>query len=85
MNLDECASANALWRTLKGHVFGVESDFPPFCSPDGALVFDSAGKAELLSTCFDSKQSRDIVELPQTFHPRPAFCGIAFRAREVGS
>ena len=32
---------------------------------------------------FDSKQSRDIVELPQTCHPRPAFCGIAFRAREV--
>ena len=49
----------------------------------GALVSDPAGKAELLSTWFDSKQSRDIVELPQTCHPRPAFCGIAFRAREV--
>ena len=36
-----------------------------------------------MSTWFDSKQSRDIVELPQTCHPRPAFCGIAFRAREV--
>ena len=82
-NLDDCASANAWWRTLKGHVFGAESDIPPLCSPGGALVSDPAGKAELLSTWFDSKQSRDIVELPQTCHPRPAFCGIAFRAREV--
>ena len=82
-NLDDCASANAWWRTLKGHVFGAESDIPPLCSPGGALVSDPAGKAELLSTWCDSKQSRDIVELPQTCHPRPAFCGIAFRAREV--
>ena len=65
-NLDGCASANAWWRTLKGHVFGPESDIPPLCSPGGALVSDPAGKAELLSTWFDSKQSRDIVELPQT-------------------
>ena len=50
---------------------------PPLCSPGGALVSDPAGKAELLSTWFDSKQSRDIVGLPQTCHPRPAFCGIA--------
>ena len=82
-NLDDCASANAWWRTIKGHVFGAQSDIPPLCSPGGALVSDPAGKAELLSTWFDSKQSRDIVELPQTYHPWPAFCGIAFRAREV--
>ena len=31
----------------------------------------------------DSKQSWDIVELPHTRHPRAAFCGIAFRAREA--
>ena len=64
-------------------MFGAESDIPPFCLPGGALVSDLAGKAELLSTWFDRKQSRDIVELPQTCHPRPAFCGIAFRAHEV--
>ena len=84
--MTSCASANAWWRTLKGHVFGEESDIPPLCSPDGALVSDPAGKAELLSTMFDSKQSRDIVGLLQTCHPRPEFCGIAFRAfraREV--
>ena len=64
-------------------MFGAESDIPPLSSPGGALVSDPAGKAELLSTWFDSKQSRDIVELPQTYHPRPAFCSIVFRAREV--
>ena len=64
-------------------MFGAESDIPPLCSPGVALVSDPAGKAELLSTWFDSKQLRDIVELPQTCHPRTAFCGIAFRAHEV--
>ena len=54
-NLDDCASANAWWRTLKGHVFGAESDIPPLCSPGGALVSDLAGKSELLSTWFDRK------------------------------
>ena len=49
-NLDDCASANAWWRTLKGHAFGAESDIPHLCSPGGALVSDPAGKAELLST-----------------------------------
>ena len=64
-------------------MFGAESDIPPLCSPGGAVVSDPAGKAELLCAWFDSKQSRDIVELPQTCHRRPAFCGIAFRAHEV--
>ena len=82
-NLDDCASANAWWRTLKGRVFAAESDILPLCSPGGDLVSDPAGKTELFSTWFDRKQSREIVELPQTFHPRPAFCAIAFRAREV--
>ena len=82
-NLDDCGSANAWWRTLKGHVFGVESDIPPLCSPGGALVSDPVGKGDLLSAWFNSKQSRDIVELPQTCHRRPALCGIAFRALEV--
>ena len=81
--LDDCASANAWCRALKGHVFGAESDIPPLCSPGGVLVPDPVGKAELLSAWFDSKQSRGIVELPQTCHRRPAFCGIAFTAHEV--
>ena len=35
---------------------------PHLCSPGGALVSDLAGKVELLSVWFDSKQSRNIVE-----------------------
>ena len=66
--LDDCTTANAWWRTLKGHVFGEESDVPLLCSPDGMFVSDLRGNAELLSAWFDSKQSRDIVELPQTRH-----------------
>ena len=46
-----------------GDAFGVESDVPPLCSPGSALISDTAEKAELLSAWFDSKQSRDIVEL----------------------
>ena len=83
LSLDNCASANAWWRTLKGHVFGAESDIPPLCSPDGAPVSDPMGKAELLRAWSDSKQPRDLVELPQTCYPRPAFCRIAIRAHEV--
>ena len=64
-------------------MFGAESDAPPLYSPGGAPISDPAEKSEFLSAWFDSKQSRDIVELLQTCHPRPAFCGIAFRAREV--
>ena len=70
-------------QSQKGHVFGTEPDFPPLCYPCGVLISDPAGKGELLSMWFNSKQSQDIVELPQTCHRMPAFCGIAFRAREV--
>ena len=70
-NLDDCASANAWWRTLKGHEFGAESDIPLLCSLGSALVSDPAGKAELFSAWFDSKQSRDIVELR-----RPVIIGL---------
>ena len=47
-NLDDCASANAWWHTLKGHVFGAESDIPLLCSPGGALVSDPAEKVVLI-------------------------------------
>ena len=54
-------------------MFGAESDIPPLCSPGVALVSDPAGKAELLSTWFDSKQSRDIVELPLEMQKKSVF------------
>ena len=49
----------------------------------GGLVCDSVGKANLLSDHFDSKQSRESVDLPLTCHPSPRFTKFAFRSSEV--
>ena len=64
-------------------MFGADTDVHPLCSHGCALISDPAGKADLFSSWFDSKQSQDNVELPQTCHPRSVFCGIAFRGRKV--
>ena len=37
---NNCASANAWWRTLKCHVLGVKSDIPPPCSPGRTFISD---------------------------------------------
>ena len=37
----------------------------------------------LLSDHFDSKQSREAVDLPLTCHPSPSFTTFAFSSREV--
>ena len=47
-------------------------------------VVDSVGKADLLSDHFDSKQSREAVDLPLTCHPSPSLITFAFRSSEVG-
>ena len=44
---------------------------------------ESVGKADLLSDHFDSKQSREAVDLPLTCHPSPSFTTFAFRSSEV--
>ena len=41
------------------------------------------GKADLLSAHFDSKQSREAVDLPLTCHPSSSLTTFAFRSREV--
>ena len=43
----------------------------------------SVGKADLLSDYFDSKQSREAVDLPLTCHPSPSLITFALRSREV--
>ena len=69
--------------TLKSAVFGSSSSLPPLISVGGALVCESVGKADLLSDHFDSKQSREAVDLQLTCHPSPSLCTIAFRSSEV--
>ena len=59
------------------------SSLPPLVSEGGGLVYESVGKADLLSDHFDIKQSREAVNLPLTCHPSPSFTTFAFRSSEV--
>ena len=69
--------------TLKSPVFGLSSSLPELVGAGGGLVCESVGKADLLSDHFDSKQSRESVDLPLTCHPSLTLTTFAFRSREV--
>ena len=56
-----------------------------FVSEGGGLVCESIGKADLLTDNFDSKLSREAVDLPLTCHPSPSLTTFAFRSRELRS
>ena len=56
---------------------------PPLVSEGGGLVCESVGKADLLSDYFDSKQSREAVDMSLTCHPSPSFTTFPFRSSEV--
>ena len=71
------------WCTLKSAVFGSSSSLPPLVREGGGLVCESVSKADLLSDHFDSKQSREAVDLPLTCHPSPSLTTFAFRSSEV--
>ena len=71
------------WSTLKSAVLGSSSLLPQIVSEDGGLVCELVGKADLLSDHFDSKQSRESVELPPTCYPSPGFTSFAFWSSEV--
>ena len=62
---------------------GSSSSLPPLGSEGGGLVCESVGKADMLSDHFDSKQSREAVDLPLTCHPSPSLTTFAFRSSEV--
>ena len=68
---------------LKSAVFGSSSSLPLLISEGGGLVCESVGKADLLSDHFDSKQSREAVDLPLTCHPSPSLTTFAFMLSEV--
>ena len=71
------------WSTLKSAVFGSISSLPPLVGLGGGLVCETVGKADLLSDHFDSKQSRESVDLLVTCHPSPSLLTFAFRSSEV--
>ena len=65
-------SPHKWWSTLKSAVFGSSSSLPQLVSEGGGLVCESVGKADLPLDHFDSKQSREAVDLPLTCHPSPS-------------
>ena len=76
-------SLHKWWSTLKSAVFGASSSLPPIVSEGGGLVCELIGKADLLSDHFDSKQSREAVDLPLTYHPSPSLTTFAFKSSDV--
>ena len=75
-------SPHKRWSTLKSKV-GSSSSLPPLVREGGGLMCESVGKADLLSDYFDSKQSREAVDLRLICHPSPSFTTFAFRSSEV--
>ena len=76
-------SPNKWWSTLKSTVFGTSSSLSPLVNQGGGLFCESVGKADLLTDHFDSKQSREAVNLPLTCDTSPSLTTFAFRSREV--
>ena len=76
-------SPHKWWSTFKAAVFCSSSSLPPLVSEGGLLVCESVGKADVLSDFFDSKKSRETVDLPLTCHLSPSLTTIAFRLSEV--
>ena len=74
-------SPHKWWSALKAVVFCSSSSLPPLVSECGGLVCESVGNTDLLSDQFDSKQSKDAVDLPLTRHPSPSLTTFAFRAQ----
>ena len=75
------------WSTLKSAaVFGSSVDWslpPVIMKESGGLVCESVGKAEIQSTHFDGKPSKDPIDLPSTCHLSPSLTTFAFRSREA--
>ena len=61
----------------------MSSSLPTLVCRGGGLAFQSVAKADLLSDHFDSKQSRETVDIPPTCHPSHSFKTFAFRSSEV--
>ena len=55
----------------------------PLVSEDGRLMCELVGKADLILDHFDSKQSREAVDLLLTCQPSPSLTTFAFRSSEV--
>ena len=61
--------------TFKSKVFSSSSSLPSLVSEGGGLVCESYCMVDLLSDHFDSKPSREVVDLPLTCHPSLSLSG----------
>ena len=71
------------WSALKSSLFGVEPSIPPLLKPDGSITYHPLDKANILADSFNSKQSREELQLPLGCHPLPVFNTFAFRSSEI--
>ena len=71
------------WSTLKSALFGIDDGMPPLLKPDGSLTHCPKDKANLLANVFESKQSGEVVNLPQSCVPEAKLTTIAFRSSEI--
>ena len=69
--------------TFNSAMFGSSLSLLPLGSEGGGLVCESVGKVDMLSDHFDSKPSRQAVNLLLTCHRSPSLTTIAFRSSEV--
>ena len=81
--LSEATSSHHWWNTLKSSLFGSSSTLPSLLGARGSLISSPGDKAELLSRHFDSKQSRDVFDVPDTCYPEPLCCSFAFRSSVI--
>ena len=81
--MQDICSLHKWWFNLKSVLLGSSSSLPPLVSEGGGLVCESVGKADLLSVHFNSKQSREAVDLPLTSHSSPSLNTFALRSSEV--
>ena len=81
--LTGAARPHAWWAALKASLFGIEPSIPPLIKQDGSITYQPLDKACILADSFNSKQSREDIELPPSCHPLPAFNSFAFKSSEI--
>lgn len=81
--LAQSRNSHTWWKNLKLSLFGVHQAVSPLKKADGSLTYNADEKAQLLANHFDSKMSRDNIEIPSGCYPLPKLSTIAFRSSEL--
>ena len=76
-------SSHKCWFALKSAVLGSTPSMPPLVEGCVELVCKLVGKDDLLSDHFNSRQSRESVDLPLTCHSSHSLTTFSFKLSEV--